>query len=147
MNILVHSLLDNRNNYINSLIQSKEIICPKCLEIINIKIDNYKLSLYDCKNGHKLNDINFKDFPITQKIDLKNIICNDKCNQNNKFNSCNNQFYKCFTFGKNLCPLSQSQHDKGHQTIDYDKCNSICKIHFESYNSYCKTCKKNLCIK
>ena len=93
MNILVHSLLDNRNNEINSIIQSKEIICPKCLEIINIKIDNYKISLYDCKNGHKINDINFKDFPITQKIDLKNIICNDKCNQNNKFNSYNNQFY------------------------------------------------------
>ena len=50
-------------------VKSREIICPKCLEIINIKIDNYKLSLYDCKNGHKINDINFKDFPITQKID------------------------------------------------------------------------------
>ena len=146
MDILVHSLSDNQNKVVNSITQSKEIICPKCFEEINIKIINYKISLYDCKNGHKINDINFKDFPNTQKIDLKNIICN-KCTQNNKFNSYNNQFYKCFTCGKNLCPLCQSQHDKGHQTIDYDKINSVCKAHFESFNSYCKTCKKNLCMK
>ena len=40
-------LLDNKNKL-------KEIICPKCGEICKIKIDNYKILLYECKNNHKL---------------------------------------------------------------------------------------------
>ena len=146
MNILVTSLIDNPNIEINSKIKSKEVICPRCSEVINLKINNYKISLYDCKNKHTYKDINFKDFINTQNIDLKNIICN-KCNQNNKFKSYNNQFYKCFTCGQNLCPLCRSKHDANHYINDYDKCNSICNIHFESYNSYCKNCKNNLCMK
>ena len=145
MNILVNSFLD-KNKEENSIIKSKEVICPKCLEEINLKIKNYKISLYECKNDHSINDIYFKDFLYTQNIDLKNIICND-CNIKNKFNSYNNVFYNCLTCGNNLCPLCQASHEKSHQTIDYEKRNSICKIHFELYNSYCKNCKKNLCVK
>ena len=73
-------------------------------------------------------------------------MCN-ACNKTNKHNSYNNQFYKCFTCDKNLCPLCKSSHDKTHHINDYDKRNSICKEHIESYNSYCKSCKKNLCMK
>ena len=146
MNILVNSISDNPNIVTNSIIKSKEIICPKCLEEINMKINNYSISLYECKNDHKFNDINFKDFTNSQNIDLKNIICNI-CNQKNKYNSYNNQFYKCFTCDKNLCPLCKSQHDKTHNINDWEKRNSICKLHFESYISYCKSCKKNLCMK
>ena len=141
INILVYSFLDNQNSQINSIIKSKEIICPKCLEEINIKIHDYKISLYGCKNGHKINDMNFKDFQKKQNIDLKKIICNE-CNQTNKFNSYNNQFYKCFTCNKNLCPLCKIQHNNNHQIIDYGQHNSMCKLHFESYNSYCNNCKK-----
>ena len=146
MNILVNSFLDNKQNETNSIIKSKEVICPKCLEEIKLKIKNYKISLYECKNGHGISDIYFKDFLNTQNIDLKKIICNN-CNLRNKHDSFDKKFFTCFTCGINLCPLCQSNHDNSHYIIDYDKRNSICKKHFESYYSYCKNCKINLCIK
>ena len=145
MNILVNST-EPRNTNINSIVKSREVICPKCFEHINIKINNYKISLSNCKNGHNINDILFKNFSKTQNLDLKKIICNN-CNQNNKYDSFNNDFYKCFTCNKNLCPMCRSIHEKSHQIFNYDKSPSVCSIHFESYNSYCKNCEQNLCMK
>ena len=34
---------------------SEEIICPECEENILIKIDNYRINLKGCKNGHNIN--------------------------------------------------------------------------------------------
>ena len=145
MNILVNSLIDTQIKENSSIIKSKEVNCPKCLEEINLKINNYTISLYECKNGHNFSDIDFKKFLNTQNIDLKNIICNI-CKQKNMYTSYNNQFYKCLTCDKNICPLCSSQHNISHKTIDYDKRNSICKEHIESFITYCKDCKKNLCM-
>ena len=43
-------------------IMSNEIICPVCEENILIKIEDYKIILYDCKNGHKKENISLNDF-------------------------------------------------------------------------------------
>ena len=146
MIILVNSLNDNQNNNINSIIKSKEIICPKCFKHINIKIKNYKIILSDCKNGHFFEDILFKNFQNSQNIDLKNIICNN-CNQKNKHDTFNNEFFTCLNCNQNLCPICKSLHNKYHKIINYDNNDYVCSTHFESFNSYCKICKKNLCIK
>ena len=45
-----------------------------------------------------------------------------------------------------MCPLCNTQHNKNHKVIDYDKKNFICNIHREKYNSYCKRCEMNLCF-
>ena len=41
-------------------------------------------------------------------------------------------------------------HDKNksqiHNIIDYDKKNFHCNYHNDSYTSFCKQCKKNMCI-
>ena len=74
--ILVFSK-ENINNY-KSLEKSKYIICPKCKENIKFKINEYKINLYECKNGHKADNILFNEFWNTQYIDLSKIIC-DKC--------------------------------------------------------------------
>ena len=42
------------------IIKSKEIICPKCNENILIKIDEYKINLYNCKSNHEINNILLK---------------------------------------------------------------------------------------
>jgi hypothetical protein len=34
-------------------IKSKNIICPICKENIKMDIKDYKINLYECKNGHK----------------------------------------------------------------------------------------------
>ena len=147
MNILVNSNDPGpHSNEINTIIKSKEVICPKCSENINLKIKNYEISLYDCKNGHIFNSMRFKDFIDTQNIDLKKIKC-DECKERNKYDSFNNVFYKCFTCNKNLCPICKSIHNSAHQVSNYDKINSICIAHFESFNSYCRNCKNNLCLK
>jgi len=40
-----------------NLKKSKNIICPECSESIRIKIEGQKISLYDCRNKHKRDDI------------------------------------------------------------------------------------------
>ena len=103
------------------LIKSKEIICPKCYEICLLKIKDYRIKLYDCKNMHVTKDILLDEFENTQKINISKIIC--------------------------LCPECKSTHDKSHsKIIDYDDKNYICDIHNDYYNSYCDECNKNLCM-
>ena len=68
-----------------SIIKSKIIICPKCYECTKIKIKDYKINLYGCKNNHNINNILLDEYLDLQNIDESKIICN-KCN-NKKSNS------------------------------------------------------------
>ena len=144
MNILVYDENENiksENNY-----QSKEIICPECKENILIKLKNYKIDLYDCKNGHINNNILLNKFENTQNIDISKIICNI-CKIKNKSNIYNNEIYKCLNCNINLCPICKLKHDREHKIINYDDKNYICNKHYENYTKYCKECKLNICIK
>ena len=143
MNILVQSKNDDINE-IKEII-SKDIICPECGENILINIKDYKINLYGCKNNHKINNILINKYENNQKIDLSKIICNE-CNENNKSNTYNNEFYICNTCNKNICPLCKLNHNKNHIIINYDDKNYICKKHNESYIKYCKKCNENICI-
>ena len=107
-------------------------------------IKDYKINLYDCKNGHRKENILLNEFEETQNIDLSNIIC-DICKKNNKSKSNNNIFYKCLTCNNNICPLCKSNHNNEHKIINYDDKYYICDRHNENYISYCEQCKINLC--
>ena len=144
MNILVYSYNKTVRNENSNIIQSEEVICPKCLENCLINIKDYKISFYQCKNGHKTNNILLKDYENIQKIDQSKIICN-MCKTSDKSRTFNNTFYKCFTCNNNLCPLCKSVHNNKHKIIEYDQRNYLCGIHNKKYNSYCKKCKINLC--
>ena len=49
-------LLDTNKK--KTIIKSKYVICPKCNEHSLILLDQkYQISLYECKNEHKINDI------------------------------------------------------------------------------------------
>ena len=48
-----------------------------------MKIKDYKISLFECKNGHKIDNLSFDEFEKTQNIDLSKIICNI-CKKNPK---------------------------------------------------------------
>ena len=50
-------LLISTPNKEGVFVKSKEIICPKCYEPCKIKIENYKIKLYDCVNNHIIDDI------------------------------------------------------------------------------------------
>ena len=122
-----------------------EIICPKCKENILIDIKDYKINLYECKNGHKIENILFSEYENMQKIDLSKIICN-KCNQNNINQIFNKEFYICNNCGISLCPLCKSKHDNNHNIIKYKDKFYICKKHNDRYINYCEECKENICF-
>ena len=73
MNILAYDLNEQITD--DNMKQSKEIICPECKEIIRIKIEDYKIILFDCKNGHIINNLTFDKFEESQIIDESKIIC------------------------------------------------------------------------
>ena len=58
--------------------QSKDIICPDCKEPCRINMNDYKIKLYECPNGHITEGIKIDDFPKTQDINISLIIC-DQC--------------------------------------------------------------------
>ena len=137
MCILVYKneFIDNEGE--NEIIKSKEIICPKCGESIRMDIINYKIRLYECKNGHKIENILLDKFEDTQKIDRVKIRC-ELCQDNNMSNVYNKIFYRCNTCKKNICPICQSKHDRSHKIINYDDKYYICEKHNEKYISYCE---------
>ena len=61
-----------------TLRKSKYAICPECNECICILISDNKISLYECRNGNKKDNILFNEFENTQCINLLKIVC-DKC--------------------------------------------------------------------
>ena len=126
--------------------QSKDIICPECGENCFLTIENYKMKLNNCKNGHNLENILFEEYNDTQRINELSIICNE-CKKISKAKTKNNQFYKCCNCNINLCPGCKLKHNKEHIIIDYESKNYICITHGENYISYCKLCNINLCRK
>ena len=128
------------------IIKSKYIICPICKENIRFKINDYKIYLYDCKNGHKVNSILLNEFEDTQNINISEIECNS-CKDKNKGNTYNNEFYKCLTCDKNICPLCKTSHTKEkHNVINYEERDYKCVNHNELFSKYCNECKSNICL-
>ena len=127
------------------LIKAKEVICPECKEPSLMKIKDYKISIYDCKNKHKKDNISLDEYEKTQNIDVSKIIC-DKCKKNIKEEESYKQFCLCITCKMNLCSSCKNKHDKNHNIIKYELKNYICSEHGDNYYSYCKTCGINLCM-
>ena len=139
MNILVN---ENIKTIIKeNKIESKEIICPKCYENILIKLNEYKINLFNCKNNHEINNILLNEYE--NNIDISKIICNN-CKIKNKNNTYKHEFYRCNICKINICPLCKSNHN--HKVINYDNKNYICEKHNMNYNKYCKDCKSNICM-
>lgn len=129
---------------------SRQIICPICGESAKIKLNNYKISIYECKYNHNLNDLNIDEFKSSQIIDESKIICGI-CKDTNKKKTYDNTFYYCGICNLGICPLCSVKHNYNnshysHNIIDYEDKYFICGLHKKRNNLYCKTCKKNLCI-
>ena len=127
-----------------NIVKSKDIVCPICGESIRIDINNYKITLFKCKNKHKIDNVLLDEFEDTQKLDNKKIICGI-CKKNDKSNTFNNIFYHCCKCKQNLCPICKLKHDKTHKIMNYDDKLYICNKHYENYTSYCEECEINLC--
>ena len=123
--------------------KSNSIICPECKENAIITIKDFQISFYQCKNGHKIDNVIFSKFNDTQKEDISKIFCG-RCNRNMS-NITNNKMYICFECQINLCILCKNIHDTSHVIKEYEQKNFICPNDRENFTAYCKTCKQNLC--
>ena len=140
-------LVINNNEEIDKnklIIKSKNIICPECGEDIRMKINNYKIDLFECKNNHYIKEISFNEFEKAQMINLLEIKC-QICKETNKYNAYNNEFYRCYECNINICPLCKLNHNKNHNLINYDKIHYLCNKHNEPFTNYCTKCNKNIC--
>ena len=145
MKILVTTIDKDDKDKEQVIVKSNDIICPQCKEPCRMEIENYKIKLFECVNGHITEGIKFNDFANTQKINESQIIC-DKCKIKNKGNCPKKEFYRCLICKQNLCLICRSNHDLSHNIILYDQKNYICKKHNEHLIKYCKQCKTNICF-
>ena len=139
--------------------ESKHIICPKCKNMSEIDINEFKISLKNCNNNHSMIGFFMNDFVNTQYFDESTIKCK-YCNkleselfsnENSKDNklmlcSCGVLFCKGCTEKHNL-EIEENEKNKNHTTIDYKNKDYFCIEHNISYSGYCHKCKKNICDK
>ena len=142
MNVIVFEM-ENQNEGKQKIIKSKYIICPKCHENAFLEIKNFKISIINCKNGHRTENLDIKEFENTQKIDISKIKC-DYC-QNTKFEAIDNKFFVCNSCGKNLCPKCKDKHEQTHKIQIYEEKQFYCIEHNDLLINYCPKCKKDLC--
>ena len=113
-NLIKNMVIDNNNEYNKSKAKSNnelhEVICPICMEPCEFMMENYKIKLFDCKNGHKMENIKLDEYMDYQKIDKNKIFC-DNCQNKNLNDAINNEFYKCKKCNMNLCLQCISNHD------------------------------------
>ena len=105
--IQILTYLIEEENQKNNFNISKDIICPKCNLPCLIEIKDYKMTFSRCKNDHTKKEVLMSNFKGTQKIDESKIIC-ELCKNQNKSMTYQNQFYRCLTCKKNICPLCKS---------------------------------------
>lgn len=126
--IVNESSSDDQNN--KHLIKSTVPICPKCYENIKLSINDYKINLFGCKNGHSF-DMLINEYEKTQNIDLNKIVCTE-CKAK-KLDTYENKMYICNKCKKILCPKCLSKHDKTHNVLNYDLKNATCEKHDELF--------------
>jgi len=145
INVVVENNDDSLDNN-KETIKSKNIICPICKENCRMCIINYKIILFECKNGHKTNNILLEEFDNKQQISEYLITCDD-CDNENKGSSYKHIFYQCLTCKKKLGPLCREKHKKeDHKIIDYNEKDYMCEIHNDFFYSYCQDCSLNICM-
>ena len=126
-------------------IKSKEIKCPECGEICKIKFNNFKITLFGCKNGHKTNDLSLEQYNKMQCMDKFQKKCNNCKISKTQNKNDNIKLYKCLKCEQNICIYCKKNHNKEHNLIEYELKNYMCNIHNQKFNSFCNKCKINLC--
>ena len=95
--------------------KTSEILCHECGERCKIKIENFKILLYDCKNGHRNDNIEFEQFK-----EIQNQIHNKKlsCDYQNFCKIHNEQYVSfCNKCNKNLCSKCEKEHKNENEIV------------------------------
>ena len=124
--------------------QLNNLLCPSCEKLSSMTLNEGKITLKNCCNNHKLQNLSISLF-----INLQNNIgerdnycvnCNNNLNYYNYFYICS-----CNNF---ICPLCIEEHNekiKNHYQVINKKKFLICGKHNMFFNSFCNICNKNIC--
>ena len=122
--------------------------CPECNLISSLNL-NYQggkpMINYLCENNHKGN-ISLDEY--LQKYNTHSL-SKQKCEECNKAqNEAKGDYFYCSLCKKFLCYSCLLKHPNNgkHNTINYNRYDSYCKTHSNSFCSYCTKCKKNICV-
>ena len=126
--------------------QLNNLLCPSCGKLVSMTINEGKITLKNCCNNHKLQNLSISLF-INLQTNMKGkdnycVNCNNNLNYYNNFYVCS-----CNNF---ICPLCINEHNekmKNHYQMINKKKFLICEKHNMLFNSFCKQCNKNLCNK
>jgi len=146
-NIIIIVNEDETPKHKKEIIKSNNVICPECGEISEIKIEDYRFTIFGCSNNHNTSNLTFEKLEENQLIDISKILC-DNCKLQTKSEVYNKIFYRCNICKMNLCPLCKLKHNetqKDHNVIKYDEKDFICSEHNKKFTCYCKNCNMNLC--
>ena len=122
--------------------------CPECNLISSLKL-HYKEGKpyikYYCENKHN-GEISLGEY--IQKYNSHSLL-KEKCQECNKSqNEVKGDYLYCCKCNKFLCNICIVNHpnNENHDTINFKKYDSFCKIHSNSFSIYCSKCKQNLCL-
>ena len=120
--------LNNNNNIKED--QSKNLLCPICLESFKVSIKDYKISSIKCKNRHNIYSKLLNEYTFNKSI-------NCDCLEKNEIS------YYCLFCKKKLCKLCIYYHNS-HRIICYKNKRYLCDKHHKYYTKYCNKYKKNI---
>ena len=124
-------------NIIKTKNQLENIICPICFGTTKIKIEDYNIFLYDCRNKHNIDNLTIDEFKKTQdKSKIKCEICEEVKNLD--------ILYRCCTCENNICYSCKQNHEQTHNITDNDR-NDKCYKHNQYFTYYCTMCNMNIC--
>ena len=147
ISIIVNENENETHKHKKEIFKTNNVICPECGEISEIKVEDYKFTIFGCKYNHKTRNLKINKLEEKQLIDLSKILC-DQCKLVTKSDAYNKLFYRCNICKMNLCPLCKSKHyktQKSHEIINYDEKDFICSKHNINFSCYCKNCNMDLC--
>ena len=139
--LIPETIKENNNNNV-----TKDIICNICKENCFIEINDYVFTLYGCKNHHVTNNILFKNFEETQKIQLAKQRSYEQ--EKDKYNCKEHngeQFIKyCKDHNKDICIQCENEH-KNCSTIYYgDILPNKAQLDYEQLKEYINKFEKEI---
>ena len=122
--------------------------CPECNLISSLKLyykEGKPTISYYCENSHS------GEIPLGEYMQKYNShsLLKEKCQECNKSqNEVKGDYLYCCKCNKFLCNLCIVNHpnNENHDTFNFKKYDSFCKLHSNSFSFYCSKCKKNLCL-
>ena len=129
----------------------RSIICPKCHQYIVMEINDYKIFLSKCKNGHTFNNIYLNNFYSTQKYEEvqsflkeKNITKKEEDKKIEEIKEEDNNIAPPTPLSSKDIENNEIKEIKNDKEEDYYSTKCL-KHKMQQFSSYCLNCKKNLC--